>query len=73
MERSNPSWETVEIYARKKLGNHSLPGSQWTMNLVQPLIIYFASLLIVFIVRSYVAANVSKYGGKFLDEKMMMK
>ncbi len=31
--------------------------------------IYFCSPANRFIVRSHVAANVSKYGGKFLDEK----
>ena len=35
--------------------------------------VYFCSPTNRFIVRSYVAANVSKYGGKFLDEKNVMK
>ena len=35
--------------------------------------IYFCSPTNRFIVRSYVAAHVSKYGGEFLDEKNVMK
>ena len=36
------------------------------MNVIQPLVFVFVALVIVLLLRSHVAADLSKYGGSFM-------
>ena len=38
------------------------------MNVIQPLVFVFVALVIVFTLRSHVAADLSKYGGSFMKK-----
>ena len=68
MERLNPSQEAIGNLCGKNLGILLYP-SQSDHEPCSTVGLYFCSPANRFIVRSYVAADVSKYGGKFLDEK----